>query len=380
MPDERTLTQRTHRILVVDDVLENVEILKARLESKGYEVVTAFHGEEALQKVRETKPDLVLLDIMMPKMDGFQVCRAIRSSKETEMLPVIMVTARTDTGDIVKGFEAGADDYLTKPFNQQELQARVRSMLRIRDAQLQLEEFNRSLEERVQQQVKEIQKIGRLRRYFSPQLAQKLLDDQGEDIMQSHRREITVVFLDLRGFTPFADSVEPEEVMEVLREFHRTVGPIIFQYQGTLERFAGDGIMVFLGDPDPLEDHPRQAARMALELQRAMVLVSERWEKMGFSLRLGVGMATGYATLGGIGFEGRIDYAAIGTVTNLAARLCELAAAGQILAPQKTVSKIEDQFQVRHMEDMEIKGFSRTVPVYEVLGLKDDVPAAPQPI
>jgi adenylate cyclase len=368
LPDEKAPARETHRILVVDDVLENVEIIKARLESQGYEVVTAFDGEEALLKVRETSPDLLLLDIMMPKMDGFQVCRAIRSSKDTEMLPVIMVTARNDTGDIVKGFEAGADDYLTKPFNQQELQARVRSMLRIRDAQLQLEEFNQSLEERVQKQVKEIQRMGRLRRYFSPQLAQRLLDDRGEDIMQSHRREITVVFLDLRGFTAFADSAEPEEVMEVLREFHRTVGPIIFQYQGTLERFAGDGIMVFLGDPDPMEDHPQQAGRMALEVQRAMGPVSQRWEKMGFHLRLGVGMATGYATLGGIGFEGRIDYAAIGTVTNLAARLCKLAAAGQILAPQKTVSRFQDQFLVRYIEDMKIEGFSRTMPIYEVLG------------
>lgn len=359
---------------MVDDIQENVEILQARLEAQGYEVVTAFDGEEALKKVSETNPDLVLLDVMMPKMDGFQVCRAIKSSPQTELLPVIMVTARADTSDIVKGFEVGADDYLTKPYNQQELQARVRSMLRIRDAHLQLEEFNRYLEERVRQQVKEIERMGRLRRYFSPQLAQKLLDDRGEDIMQSHRREITVVFLDLRGFTSFADSTEPEEVIEVLREFHGTVGPIIFQYQGTLERFAGDGIMVFLGDPDPMDDHPQQAGRMALGLQHAMESVSQRWEKMGFYLQLGVGMATGYATLGGIGFEGRMDYAAIGTVTNLAARLCKKAAGRQILAPQKTVARFDDQFKVRYLEDMEIEGFSRSMPVYEVLGLKDDKP------
>lgn len=376
MPGQRPAIKGKHRILVVDDVVENVEILKARLESRGYEVITAFDGEEALKKVRESGPDLVLLDVKMPRMDGFQVCRTLRSSKETEMLPVIMVTARADTADIVKGFEAGADDYITKPFKQEELQARVRSMLRIRDAQLQLEEFNRSLEEKVQQQVREIQRMGRLRRYFSPQLAQRLLADSGEDILQSHRREITVVFLDLRGFTAFADSAEPEEVMEVLREFHRTVGPVIFQHQGTLERFAGDGIMVFLGDPDPVEDHPRQAGRMALELQCAMEPVSQRWEKMGFHLRLGVGMATGYATLGGIGFEGRIDYAAIGTVTNLAARLCKLAAAGQILASGKAASRIEDQFLVRYIADMEIEGLSRPVPVHEVLGAKDTNPGS----
>ncbi|MBW2306626.1 MAG: response regulator [Deltaproteobacteria bacterium] len=372
MPGERAIQRNKRRILVVDDIHENVEILQARLEAQGYEVVTAYDGEEALRKVSETSPDLVLLDVMMPKMDGFQVCRAIKSSPQTEMLPVIMVTARTDTSDIVKGFEVGADDYLTKPYNQQELQARVRSMLRIRDAHLQLEEFNRSLEERVRQQVKEIERMGRLRRYFSPQLAQRLLDDTRKDIMQSHRREITVVFLDLRGFTSFSDSAEPEEIMEVLREFHRTVGPIIFQYHGTLERFAGDGIMVFLGDPDPMDEHPKQAGRMALELQHAMESISRRWEKMGYHLRLGVGMATGYATLGGIGFEGRMDYAAIGTVTNLAARLCKRAAGGQILAPQKTVARFDDQLKVRYIEDMEIEGLSRSVPVYEVLGLNND--------
>jgi len=372
LPGERAIQRNKRRILVVDDIHENVEILQARLEAQGYEVVTAYDGEEALRKVSETSPDLVLLDVMMPKMDGFQVCRAIKSSPQTEMLPVIMVTARTDTSDIVKGFEVGADDYLTKPYNQQELQARVRSMLRIRDAHLQLEEFNRSLEERVRQQVKEIERMGRLRRYFSPQLAQRLLDDTRKDIMQSHRREITVVFLDLRGFTSFSDSAEPEEIMEVLREFHRTVGPIIFQYHGTLERFAGDGIMVFLGDPDPMDEHPKQAGRMALELQHAMESISRRWEKMGYHLRLGVGMATGYATLGGIGFEGRMDYAAIGTVTNLAARLCKRAAGGQILAPQKTVARFDDQLKVRYIEDMEIEGLSRSVPVYEVLGLNND--------
>ncbi|MBW2147248.1 MAG: response regulator [Deltaproteobacteria bacterium] len=372
MPGERAIQRNKRRILVVDDIHENVEILQARLEAQGYEVVTAYDGEEALRKVSETSPDLVLLDVMMPKMDGFQVCRAIKSSPQTEMLPVIMVTARTDTSDIVKGFEVGADDYLTKPYNQQELQARVRSMLRIRDAHLQLEEFNRSLEERVRQQVKEIERMGRLRRYFSPQLAQRLLDDTRKDIMQSHRREITVVFLDLRGFTSFSDSAEPEEIMEVLREFHRTVGPIIFQYHGTLERFAGDGIMVFLGDPDPMDEHPKQAGRMALELQHAMESISRRWEKMGYHLRLGVGMATGYATLGGIGFEGRMDYAAIGTVTNLAARLCKRASGGQILAPQKTVARFDDQLKVRYIEDMEIEGLSRSVPVYEVLGLNND--------
>jgi len=372
LPGERAIQRNKRRILVVDDIHENVEILQARLEAQGYEVVTAYDGEEALRKMSETSPDLVLLDVMMPKMDGFQVCRAIKSSPQTEMLPVIMVTARTDTSDIVKGFEVGADDYLTKPYNQQELQARVRSMLRIRDAHLQLEEFNRSLEERVRQQVKEIERMGRLRRYFSPQLAQRLLDDTRKDIMQSHRREITVVFLDLRGFTSFSDSAEPEEIMEVLREFHRTVGPIIFQYHGTLERFAGDGIMVFLGDPDPMDEHPKQAGRMALELQHAMESISRRWEKMGYHLRLGVGMATGYATLGGIGFEGRMDYAAIGTVTNLAARLCKRAAGGQILAPQKTVARFDDQLKVRYIEDMEIEGLSRSVPVYEVLGLNND--------
>jgi class 3 adenylate cyclase len=358
---------KPYRILAVDDAEENVAILEARLQANHYETISAFNGLEALKKVEEETPDLVLLDVMMPKMDGFEVCQRIKANEETQMIPVIMVTAKTDVEDIARGFEVGADDYLTKPYQQMELLARVRSMLRIRQAYLDIQELNSNLEEKVKEQVAEIARVGRLKRYFSPQLLQSLTSNEATAIMKSHRREITVVFLDLRGFTAFSERAEPEEVIAVLRELHQTAGSIIFRHDGTIERFTGDGIMVFLGDPIPMEDHPVRAVRMALDLRREVGELSKRWKKMGFDLSLGIGISTGYATLGTIGFEGRIDYAAIGNTTNLASRLCDEAEAEQILISHKTKVKVEEEFQTKSLGTVPVRGFSKALPVYEVL-------------
>lgn len=213
----------------------------------------------------------------------------------------------------------------------------------------------------------EKERISRFRRYLSPQIAATILVSRDDDPFRSHRREITVVFLDLRGFTAFSDSAEPEEVMELLQSYHAEMGRLIFKFEGTLERFAGDGIMVFFNDPIPCEDHTERAVGMALEMRTSVEELRTGWLKKGYDLDLGVGLAAGFATLGNIGFEGRMDYGAVGNVTNLAARLCEEAKGGQILTNQKTLSKIEGCIEAEPLEELHLKGFGRPVAAFNIM-------------
>jgi adenylate cyclase len=330
------------RLLVVDDTPHNVKLLADLLTAKGYVVATASSGRQALACVEAERPDLILLDVVMPEMSGYEVCRTLRANPVTANLPVVLVTALDPGEERVKGLEAGADDFLTKPIHQAELLARVRSLLRIKQYQDQLAELNRTLEERVRDQVAQLERLGRLKRFFSPQLADLIVAGDADDPLRSHRREVTVVFLDLRGFTAFAETAEPEEVMAVLREYHAEMGQLVLEHEGTLERFTGDGMMIFFNDPVPVPDPGLRAIRMALEMRERAVALHARWRKRGFDLGLGTGIAQGYATIGAIGFEGRWDYGAIGTVTNLAARLCGEARSGQILISQRVLWAIDD--------------------------------------
>lgn len=371
------------RILIADDNPMNLDILRARLASHGYEILLARDGAEALAVAVEKLPDLILLDIMMPKMDGIEVCQRLKADGLLPFMPIIMVTAKAGSQDIVAGLEAGADEYLTKPVDQAALVARVKSMLRIKalhdtvqeqaarlEAQaLQLTEWNRTLEERVAKQLTDLERIGRLKRFFSPQIAEMIVSGGEERLLESHRREITVVFCDLRGYTAFAETTEPEEVMGVLREFHATVGELIFHFEGTLERFAGDGLMVFFNDPVPCPDPAARAVRMAVAMRRRVSELTGRWYRRGYALDLGVGIAQGYATLGKIGFEGRFDYAAIGTVTNLAARLCNEAEGGQILVNQRVYVEVEGLVKAEPLGEVTLKGFLKPVPVFNVVDL-----------
>src|SRR5213594_521471 len=299
------------KILVVDDVPVNVKLLADLLAVKGYAVVTAAGGAEALTKIDKEQPALVLLDVMMPGMSGYEVCKALRADPATALLPVVMVTALDPAQERVKGIDAGADDFLTKPINQPELLARVRSLLRIKALHDELTDLNRSLEHRVQEQVTQLERLGRLKRFFSPQLAELIVAGGAEDPLKSHRRDITVVFLDLRGFTAFAETSEPEEVMAVLRQYHAEMGKLILEWEGTLERFTGDGMMIFFNDPVPVPNPAERAIRMALAMRERVDHLVGRWRKRGYALDLGVGIAQGYATIGAIGFEGRWDYGAI---------------------------------------------------------------------
>jgi class 3 adenylate cyclase len=333
------------RILVVDDTPQNVKLFTDLLASKGYEVASAVNGEQALASIAAGPPDLVLLDIMMPGMSGYDVCRRIRENPATALLPVVLATSLDPNQERIKGIEAGADDFLSKPVNQAELFARVRSLLRIKGLQ--------------------DERLARLKSFFSPQLAEAIAAGRGEELLKTHRREITVQFFDLRGFTAFTDSAEPEEVMELLRGFHAALGKLVLEHQGTLERFAGDAVMVFYNDPLPVERPAEHAVQAALAMQDGFVSIAEHWKKRGgFDLGLGVGIAQGYATLGAIGFEGRWDYAAIGNVTNLAARLCAEAKSGQILADRKTVAAVDGAFGFDPLGPLNLKGFAQPVPAF----------------
>ena len=358
------------KILVVDDTPHNVKLLADLLTVKGYVVVTASSGAQALEKVETEQPDLVLLDVVMPEMSGYEVCRKIRGSRATATLPVVMVTALDPAQERVKGIEAGADDFLSKPISQQELLARVKSLLRIKVLHDELGEWSRTLEQRVEAQVAQLERLERLKRFFSPQLAEMIVSGDADDPLKSHRREITVVFLDLRGFTSFAETSEPEEVMGVLREYHVAMGRIILEHEGTLERFTGDGMMIFFNDPVPVPDAPARAVRMAVAMRQRVDELLVRWRKRGYDLDFGVGVAQGYATIGAIGFEGRLDYGAIGTVTNLAARLCGEAKPGQILISQRVYGAVEDSVDVEELGGLTLRGFSKPVPAFNVLRLR----------
>jgi class 3 adenylate cyclase len=371
-------------LLIVDDNPMNLDILQTRLAVHGYDIVTATDGEEALAVAREKRPDLILLDIMMPKLDGIEVCRELKADPALPFMPVIMVTAKADSKDIVAGLEAGGDEYLTKPLDQAALVARVKSMLRIKglhdtvqeqSARLEVQaaelaEWNKNLEHRVGEQVSELERVGRLKRFFSPQLAELIVTGGADDPLKSHRREVTVVFLDLRGFTAFAETAEPEEVMGVLREYHAETGKLIMAHEGTLERFTGDGMMIFFNDPVPVPNPAERAIRMAMAINARVGEMTVKWRRQGYDLHLGIGIAQGYATIGAIGFEGRWDYGAIGTVTNLAARLCGEAQGGQILVNQRAYAGIEGLVEAEALPPLTLKGFQRPVPTFTVRSLK----------
>jgi adenylate cyclase len=370
------------RILAVDDMPTNLEILRVRLEAQGYEVITAEDGEQALTKARELEPDLVLLDIMMPKLDGIAVLKQLKQDAMLRFVPVILVTAKSDIRDVVSGLDAGGDEYLTKPFEHAALTARVRSLLRVKELHdtvqhqatklqeqtEQLSNWNRMLEERVAEQITEIERIGRLKRFLAPQVAQMIASsDLPDSVLASHRQEITVLFCDLRGFTNFTETSEPEEVMAVLRDYHENLGELIFRYEGTLERFLGDGIMIVFNDPIPCVDHTERAVRLALDMRERVNALGTQWRRKGHELGFGIGIATGFATVGQIGFQERREYTAIGSVINLASRLCDEAGTGQIVIPARVLASVDQSVKVKALGELTLKGFDKPLAAYDVL-------------
>ena len=363
------------KILVVDDNPSNVKLLTDILTYHGYSVAGEATGEAALSHIENNALDLILLDVVMPPgIDGFAVCRELRKNPRHAMLPIVLVTALDPNEERVRGLEAGADDFLSKPINAPELLARVRSLLRLKHLYDQVQsqarellEWNQTLEARVAEEVAKNERLLRLKRFLSPQLADLVVAGGAQDPLITHRREIAVVFIDLRGFTAFAETTEPEIVMQALHDYHAGMGHIIQRFGGTLERFTGDGMMVFFNDPVPIPEPARRAVEMALAMRIEAATLAERWQKHGFQLGAGIGIAYGYATLGAIGFEQRIDYGAIGTVTNLAARLCSEAPSGEIYVSQRVHAEIGGVFGTEVLGPVTLHGLSKPQTAYRLL-------------
>ena len=360
------------RILVVDDVARNIRLLEALLSPEGYEVVAAGSGNDALERAADRSPDLVLLDIRMPDLDGYEVCRRIRADPQRAFLPIIMVTSAEDE-ERIRALEAGADDFVAKPLNPPELLARVRSLIRIKQSHdtirtqaAELADLNRDLAGRVASQVAEIERLGRLRRFLPPQLVEVALLSGSEALLESHRREIAVLFADLAGWTAFSETTEPEEVMGVIREFHETVGRIVATFEATVGWFAGDGVMAWFNDPFPVPDPAARAAAMAIAMRDAMAIRTAAWRHRGHQLDFTVGISLGYATIGTIGFEGRHEYGAVGSVLNLASRLSDEAGPGQILMSARAFASAESDIEAERVPDLKLKGFAKPVMAFSV--------------
>lgn len=363
-------------ILVVDDTPANLRLLEAVLVPRGYTVLLAESGADALDLVARQAPDLVLLDILMPGVDGYEVCRRLRQNPATEALPVVMITS-SGNQEKLRALEEGADDFIAKPFDKAELLARVRSLLRVKHYQdviqsqaAELKELNRDLESRVAEQVKELERLERLRRFLSPQIARVVVSSSDQNLLESHRRDVAVVFCDLRGFTAFSEVAEPEEVMNVLRDFHSTIGALITRFEATVGFFAGDGLMVFFNDPVPCDNPAERAVRLAVAMRERTGELTTHWRRLGHALDFGVGIAYGYATLGEVGFESRYDYAVIGNVANLAARLCDAAAGGQILVAARVRAAVEDLVETQAMGELVLKGFHNPLPAFNIVSLR----------
>ena len=369
-------------ILIVDDTPANLALLSDVLKSD-YRIKIAVNGEKALQlSALETPPDLILLDIVMPGMDGYEVCKQLKANPATSHIPVIFVTSMGESEDETKGLELGAVDYVTKPIGAAMVKARIKTHLAVSQqarererliAQLktqagELSDLNRTLEQRVADGVNELERLARLKRFFSPSVVDLLLSGAAEDPLKSHRREIAAMFLDLRGYTAFTETSDPEDVMGVIGEYHEAMGRLVMAHGGTLERFAGDGMMIFFNDPVLIDNPAGVAVKMAIEMQERFTSLASGWHKRGYDLAMGIGVAQGYATIGAIGFEGRRDYGVIGTVTNLAARLCAEATAGQILISQRVQGFVSDFAKTDLIGEISLKGFHRPVAAYTVAG------------
>jgi adenylate cyclase len=362
------------RILVVDDNETNRDILVTRLTKHGYETLQAADGEEALVSAAQHRPDLMLLDVEMPKLDGFEVCRRLKKDPAMPFMPIILCTARAASQDVVTGLDAGADEYLTKPIDQAALVARVRSMLRIKElhdqvqAQAQdLASWNQTLEQRVNEQVTELDRMNKLKSFLSPQIAKLVVSD--EKLLESHRRDITAVFCDLRGFTAFAEHAEPEDIITVLQEYYRCLGESIDRFEGTLQHFAGDGLLIIFNDPIACADPAVRAVRMAVEMRSQVAGLADKWRRYGHELGFGIGIASGHATLGNVGYEGRFHYSATGTVVNVGARLCAHAGDGQILIDSRVQVAVEKVAELETIGELDLKGLHRPIRAFNVRAL-----------
>lgn len=356
-------------VLVVDDDPLNRAMLSMSIGHLGHAVIEAGNGLDAIEMLAANEVDVVLTDIEMPQMDGYGLLEHRSGDDRLRAIPFIVISGVDEMASIIRCIGLGAEDYLPKPFDPVLLHARLGASLDRKRMTDELQQLNEHLAERVDEKVAEVERLNSLRRFVSPQLAEALATG-GEQILASHRREITAFFCDLRGFTAFSETAEPEEVMDVLREFHHAVGPMIFDHDGTIAQFTGDGMLVFFNDPVTLDDPAWNAVQLAVAMRDRTAELSAEWRRRGHDLELGIGIAVGYATCGEIGFDGRTEYTAIGTVVNLSARVCAIAAGGQILVTNKVCAAVEDRVESLQMGDVEFKGLSRAVPIVEITALR----------
>ncbi|UCE40874.1 MAG: protein kinase [Candidatus Aminicenantes bacterium] len=355
------------RILVVDDKEVNVELIEAHL-SPQYDVVPAYGGKEALEKTEQESLDLILLDVMMPDPDGYKVCKQLKENPKTQMIPVVMVTALRDKEDRIKALELGADDFLTKPIDRAELLARVKSLLRIRSLYDELTNINKTLKQRVKDQVSHIQSLSRLKQYFSPQLAERLVSDK--DIFKPRRKNLSIFFVDIRNFNTFIETLEPEELLSILDLYFTEMTRTIFEWGGTVGKFISDGIMGFFGDPEECPNHAELAIKMGLEMKYKISRLNEKTPILkNYPLSIGIGINTGYVTVGNIGPTNHKDYTVIGRAVNVAAHLETKAEPGQILIGPRTFNLVEDIVKARELDTVKVKGYEKPLKVFEVQGL-----------
>ncbi len=343
-------------VLIVDDTPFNRRLLSRLLDRIGHATLEAADGQAALDLLRDPATpavDVILLDIVMPVMDGYATLAALKSDEALRDLPVIVISGVDELDSVVRCIEMGAADYLPKTVDPAIIRARIAASL----VQKRLRDQERTLLGTIDRQ------RSQLARFLSPQVAALVSSPDGEAMLAGHRREITAMFCDLRNFTTFSETAEPEEVLGFLRLYHATLGPLIVAHEGTLEHFAGDGIMVFFNDPVLQVDHAERAVRLALDIRERFKDISADWRRRGHVLEVGMGMATGFATMGRIGFEGRYDYGGVGNAIILASRLSGEANAGEILMSARTYAAIDEQLAVP-VGERQLKGFSRPMPVY----------------
>lgn len=344
------------KILVADDNFESVELLKEVFTDQGYEVIIAFDGEEALVKAQEERPDLLLLDIMMPKMDGYEVCRCLKADPNTARIPILILTARGDIPDRVKGLDLGAEDYFTKPFNIQELVARVQARLRAKHREDHLLDTERLVRNTFQ-------------RYVSTSVVERLLRNPERVELGGMKQEVTVLFADLRGFTALAEHLPPEQLIEILNGYLTAGAQPILEYEGTINQYAGDEIMAIFNAPLHQDDHVLRAVKAGLAIHQRLQTYNATL-KPNLRLNCGVGIGTGQAVVGNVGTSQIMNYTAVGDVVNLAKRLEESAKGGQVLIGESSYQHVKDQVVVRSLPPLTVKGREEPVAVYEVLGLK----------
>jgi adenylate cyclase len=361
-------------VLVVDDQPSNVALMTDLLSIHGFEVESAEDGVSALAAIERRRPDVVLLDIVMPGLSGLEVCRRLRADGRHSSLPIVLVTSQDPDQERIRGLEAGADDFLARPVSGAELLARVRSLVRVKrlfdrtEAQAaELARLNGNLQALVDGKVAEVERLSKLKRFLSPALARRILEGGASDPLISHRRDIAVVFFDLRNFTAFSERSEPEDVMTVLRELHHVIGTQTQRFDATIERFVGDGVMVFFNDPEPIEAPCEVAADFALAVLRECRQAIARWRKNEFGIDLAGGLAYGYASLGAVGFSDRIDYSAIGTVANVAARLCAEAKGGELLVTTRFATQLPPRLRTESAGVLTLKGLRDPVEVHRLL-------------